>query len=40
MRLVATYNAILGANVGVTQQVGNPKTFRQDYASVELGIRF
>jgi hypothetical protein len=39
-RLAATYNAVLGANVEVTQNVGNTKTYRQDYWSVELGMRF
>jgi hypothetical protein len=39
-RLVATYNAVLGANVEVTQSVGGKKSYRQDYWSVELGMRF
>jgi hypothetical protein len=39
-RLVATYNAVLGANVEIVQTVGNTKTVRQDYWAVELGMRF
>ena len=39
-RLAATYNAVLGANVEITQTVGNTKTVRQDYLSLELGMRF
>jgi hypothetical protein len=39
-RLAATYNAVLGANVEVTQSVGDTKSVRQDYWSVELGMRF
>ena len=40
-RLAATYNAVLGANVEVVQTVGAaPKNTRQDYVSLELGMRF
>lgn len=39
-RLAATYNAVLGANIEVKQTVGGAKTVRQDYWSVELGMRF
>ncbi len=39
-RLMATYNAVLGANVEIVQTVGDTKSVRQDYWSVELGMRF
>ncbi len=39
-RLAATYNAVLGANVEIQQNVGGAKSVRQDYWSVELGMRF
>jgi hypothetical protein len=39
-RLAVSYNAVLGANVEVTQTVGDTRTVRQDYRSVELDMRF
>ena len=39
-RLAATYNAVLGANVEVSQSVGGTKDVSQDYLSLELGMRF
>lgn len=40
-RLALAYNAVLGANVEVVQTVGeDAETKRQDYLSVELGMRF
>lgn len=41
VRLAAAYNAILGANIEVVQQVGaEAETKRQDYLSVEFGFGF
>lgn len=44
LRLAATYNAILGADIEVTQMIGTPSeqkvSFSQNYLSFEMSIRF
>ena len=39
VRLAATYNYILGGEIIVQQQVGDPKEFRRDYIGLELTFK-